>query len=129
MIISIDFDGTIVYESWPEPGAVFPNAREVINELYEKGHTIVINTCRSGKHEGVAQDVLENNNINYHWINTNVPDLIHKYGMDCRKISADVYIDNKQLGGLPTIPHSEVIDWLMVRELLDKEFNLNLDNI
>jgi hydroxymethylpyrimidine pyrophosphatase-like HAD family hydrolase len=102
MILSIDFDGTICEQSFPEVGALRKNADKYIRKLYEDGHEIIINTCRTGKYEGMAQDFLDANNIPYYYINSNLPEVISKYKQDCRKISADVYIDDKCLMGLPS---------------------------
>lgn len=101
MTLSIDFDGTICTHSFPEVGTLKKDAHLYINLLYNEGHKIIINTCRSGKYEGMAQDFLDKNEIQYHYINSNLPELIEHYGQDCRKISADVYIDDKCLMGLP----------------------------
>lgn len=101
-ILAIDFDGTIATASFPEVGTLREGAYEIINQLYKEGHKIIINTCRSGKYEGMAEDFLKENDIPYHFINTNLPELITEYGNDCRKISADFYIDDKCLMGLPS---------------------------
>ena len=101
MNLSIDFDGTICEHSFPEIGKLKPEADVYIRKLYEDGHNIIINTCRSGKYEGMAQDFLDENKIPYHYINGNLPELIKQYKQDCRKISADIYIDDKCLMGLP----------------------------
>lgn len=101
MVISIDFDGTICEHSFPEVGALKKDADVYIKKLYNEGHKIIINTCRSGKYEGMAQNVLDAHEIPYHYINGNLPELITLYKQDCRKISADVYIDDKCLMGLP----------------------------
>lgn len=101
MNLSIDFDGTICELSFPEIGTLKKDADVYIKKLYEEGHKIIINTCRSGKYEGMAQDFLDANNIPYHYINSNLPELIVLYNQDCRKISADIYIDDKCLMGLP----------------------------
>lgn len=100
-VISIDFDGTIATLSFPECGTLKPQADMYINDLYQRGYVIIINTCRSGKYEGLAEDFLKNHNISYDYINSNSPHLIEEYKQDCRKISADVYIDDKCLMGLP----------------------------
>jgi len=57
MIISIDFDGTIVRERWPDIGAPLPGALAAIRKLHAAGHTIIINSCRAGAAED-ADDVL-----------------------------------------------------------------------
>ena len=102
LVIAIDFDGTICELKFPEVGEMRPMADFYIRKLYSEGHHIVINTCRSGKYEGMAEDFLKENNIPYHYINSNMPYLIEQYGQDCRKISADIYVDDKCLMGLPS---------------------------
>lgn len=100
-IISIDYDDTIVYADYPNIGTIKPHAREVINQLYNEGNTIIINTCRSGEHESAAAQYLIEMGVKFHHINENHPENIVQYDSDSRKIFADIYIDDKQLGGLP----------------------------
>lgn len=102
LILAIDFDGTIATDSFPEVGELRENADVVIRKLYEDGHSIIINTCRTGKYEGLAEYFLQKNNIPYHFINSNLPRVIESYKQDCRKISADIYIDNRCILGIPT---------------------------
>ncbi len=101
LILAIDFDGTIAELSFPECGKIKKDAVYYISKLYLEGHDIIINTCRSGIYEGLAQKFLEKHEIPYHYINSNMPHLIEHYKQDCRKISADLYIDDKCLMGLP----------------------------
>lgn len=101
MILAIDFDGTICECAWPHVGNMKEGADEYIRQLFLDGHTIIINTCRTGKYEGMAQEFLEKEGIPFHYINSNLPSLIELYQQDCRKISADLYIDDKCLMGLP----------------------------
>lgn len=102
VIIAIDFDGTICEVSYPKVGDERVGAKEYINKLYEEGYGIVINTCRSQRAAVLAMDFLDKRSIKYHYFNTNFPHLIELYGNDCRKISADVYIDDKCLFEIPT---------------------------
>ena len=101
LVLAIDFDGTIAELSFPEVGELKKDADVYINKLFDEGHHIVINTCRSGVHEGAAEAFLKEKGIRYHYINSNMPYLIEQYKQDCRKISADIYIDDKCLMGLP----------------------------
>lgn len=55
MIISIDFDGTIVRERWPDIGSPLPGALAAIRKLHAAGHTIIINSCRAGAAEKYQQ--------------------------------------------------------------------------
>lgn len=100
-VLAIDFDGTIFETDYPLIGKIRKDAKEIINELYWEGFGIVINTCREGLALADAINSLDDAGIKYHFINCNFPHLIAKFGADCRKISADIYIDDKCLTGLP----------------------------
>jgi hypothetical protein len=97
----IDFDGTLVYSEYPKIGKLKPNVVEVMNKLYNEGYSIIINTCRAGIYEGQCYQFLKKHKIPYHYINSNLPCDIEHFKQDCRKISGDIYIDDKQLGGIP----------------------------
>ena len=48
MILAVDFDGTIARSSFPDILGEQPYAGEVLRKLHERGHYIIIWTCRSG---------------------------------------------------------------------------------
>ncbi len=100
IIIVIDFDGTIVENAYPEIGELREGAVEYINKLYGEGFGIVINTCRSGKYEQQAYNFLKKVGVKFHHFNENFPHLIEFYNTDCRKISGDMYIDDKNIFGI-----------------------------
>lgn len=96
MIISIDFDGTIVREKWPDIGAPLPGALSAIRRLHAAGHTIIINSCRVGAPEDRMREWLAEHLTGcVDYINENHPLRVTEYGGDSRKISADIYIDDK----------------------------------
>lgn len=101
-ILAIDFDGTIATDSFPEVGVLIKDADSIIRKLKQDGHDIIINTCRTGKYEGLAEYFLRENDIPFDFINSNLPRVIDFFRQDCRKISADFYIDNRNIGGLPS---------------------------
>lgn len=113
-ILAIDFDGTIVEEGYPDIGKEKKNAKLVINALYKLGFTIIINTCRAGEHEINARKFLQERGIMYHYINENCPTRIERYDTDSRKISADLYIDDKNIW------HND--DWLAIYQEVCKRF-------
>jgi hypothetical protein len=45
---------------------------------------------------------LREKGIPFDRVNDNVPGCVGQYGYNARKVFADVYIDDQQLGGLPT---------------------------
>lgn len=117
-ILVIDFDGTIAKNDYPKIGEIKKNAKHYINKLYDEGYGIVINTCRSGIFEADAINFLNNTGIKYHYINCNFPHLIEKYGADCRKISGDIYIDDRCLFTLPK--WHTIYDVIKIKERKEK---------
>ena len=97
MIIAVDFDGTIVENKYPNIGREIPGAASALHHFKKFGHTIIINTCRAGEYLEQAKSYLIGHDIPFDFINENDPKRIAQYGGDTRKISADVYIDDKNI--------------------------------
>jgi hypothetical protein len=51
VILAVDFDGTIVKDEYPGIGKALPGAIQAINELYDDGYCIIINSCRARERE------------------------------------------------------------------------------
>lgn len=119
MIIAIDFDGTIVYNEYPNIGTLKPHAKEIINTLYERGHKILIWTCRTRLLEHQAIEFLKEEGIKFHYCNNQLPEVISEYGNDVRKLSYDVLIDDRNLGGIPD-------DWREIWYKLIEQFEERL---
>ena len=115
-ILAIDFDLTICMSEYPELGPIRRNAKVIIQALYNEGYGIVINTCREGHALSDALHWLKDNKVPYHYVNCNFPHLIEKYGADCRKISADMYIDDKGVDPLP--------DWEQIYDKIHSKFGV-----
>lgn len=113
MIIAIDFDDTICLNSWPEVGEEIPGAIETIKKI-SKYNIIILWTCRVGEPLKTAIDFCLSRGIEFDYINENVPELIEKYGSDCRKITADIYIDDKSI-----FSAGPVVNWNTVNKLLN----------
>ncbi len=102
MTIAIDFDGTIAQRAeFPAIGKPMEDVREVMAALKRDGHYLIIWTCRTGDDLVAAVNWLAEHEIPYHRINDNHPADIERYGGNSRKINADIYIDDRNLGGLP----------------------------
>lgn len=119
MIIAIDFDGTISRGKFPAITGLQPYALDVINRLYESGHYLIINTCRSDDHLLEAINWLLGQGIKFHRVNDNHPEESARYNNNSRKIYAHLYIDDKNLGGFP--------GWLLAEEQI-KEFEQEYQN-
>ena len=103
-IAAVDFDGVIVEERWPEIGQLMPGAVEAMQAIHRAGWWIVINTCRAGRLAEEARAFLLDAGIPFDRFNENLEHRSQRFGSDSRKISADVYIDDRNLGGFPGWP-------------------------
>lgn len=111
LIVAVDFDGTIAGRDENHNLVVIPGADTYIRKIRELGHTIVLYTCREGKNQWKAEKFMEDHNIPYDRINANFPGQIALYGHDSRKINADVYVDDKAVGGMPS--WETVYNWVV----------------
>lgn len=114
-VIGIDFDGTIVEDNYPEIGKVKKGAMLTLKQLANRGHKIVIWTCRD---YGVIADFFTAQKIKgllpiNLYINENPSELRNRFGNDPRKIGADIFIDDKNI-------FCKDIDWNDIREELTK---------
>lgn len=98
LILAVDFDGTIAESRWPEIGDPLPGAIDTMNHLHRQGHKIIIWTCRTGLQLNECIHWLHRHNVHYDDINNNLPERIKAFGGDTRKVSADLYVDDKAVG-------------------------------
>jgi len=100
MRIAVDFDGTIVEHRYPDIGKTKLFAFETLKELQKQGHKLILWTYRAGKELDEAVNFCRRNGIEFYAINKNYPEEIFDEKIS-RKIDADIYIDDKNLGGFP----------------------------
>jgi hydroxymethylpyrimidine pyrophosphatase-like HAD family hydrolase len=98
LIIAIDFDGTIVEDAYPKIGKPLLFAFETINKLQADGHRLILWTYRSGRKLKEAVAFCEENGIEFYSVNKNYPEEIFD-GKISRKIHADLFIDDRNVGG------------------------------
>jgi len=96
MIVAIDFDGTIVEHKFPKIGLPLDGAIEALR-LIADTHTLIIWTCRDGDKRDAVREWLRTWGISA-LINENAPGI---EGFAAQKVYADVYIDDRNLGGFP----------------------------
>ncbi len=112
MIIAVDFDGTIVEHTYPSIGEIKLFAFETLKALQNQNYTLILWTYRSGKELQEAVDFCRNNGIEFYAVNSNYPEEIYDENIS-RKINADVYIDDRNIGGFP--------GWSKVWQFLENE--------
>ena len=101
MIIAVDFDGTIVEHRYPEIGREIPFAITTLKMLIEQRHTLIMWTVRQGDLLQEAIDWCKERGVEFYAVNKNFPEEnIENNGCYC-KINADIFIDDRNLGGLP----------------------------
>jgi len=119
MTIAVDFDGTIVEHEYPKIGKPIPFALEVLRKLQDEDHYILILwTLREGRLLKEAIDYCAKNGVYFYACNKNYPEEETQDG-NPRKIGADVFIDDRNLGGLP--------DWGMIYKILKSGANTMQD--
>lgn len=96
-IIAVDFDGTLCYSNWPELGE--PNMWLIDYLLKEKaaGNKLILWTCRVGKALSDATEWCHEQGLTFDAINDNLPEIVELYGSNSRKITCDLYIDDKSV--------------------------------
>ncbi len=98
--IAVDFDGTIVEHEYPKIGKEKLFAFRTLKELEKQGARLILWTFRTGKELQDAVDYCRENGIEFYAINRNYPEEVMDETIS-RKIDADIYIDDKNLGGFP----------------------------
>lgn len=94
-VIAVDFDGTIAKTEYPKIIAPIPETIEFLRKAKENGAEIILYTCREGKELNEALEWFKQNNVPIDRANENSPARVKHWGNDCRKIGADLYIDDK----------------------------------
>jgi hypothetical protein len=98
--IAVDFDGTIVEHKYPEIGKEILFAFETLKQLINQKHQVILWTYRAGKELDEAVEFCRENGVEFFAVNKNYPEE-HYDGSISRKIDADVYIDDRNIGGFP----------------------------
>lgn len=97
--IAVDFDGTIVEDAYPGIGKPQLFAFDTLKKLQEEGHRLILWTYRHGKELEEAVAFCKTNGIEFYAVNKSFPEenFDPKYS---RKINADLFIDDRNIGGL-----------------------------
>ena len=98
--IAVDFDGTIVEHEYPKIGKEKLFAFRTLRELEKKGASLILWTFRTGKELEEAIEYCRQNGIEFYAVNKNYPEEIMDESVS-RKIDADIFIDDKNIGGFP----------------------------
>ncbi len=103
MLIAVDFDGTIVEHEYPQIGEERPFATEVLKMLIAERHKVVLWTMREGQLLDDAVKWCAERGVEFYAVNSEYPAQFLEAKPDhlsC-KLNADVFIDDRNVGGLP----------------------------
>ena len=111
MIIAVDFDGTIVEHRYPAIGKERPFATETLKKLVKDGHRLILWTVREGRLLDEAVDFCRERGVEFYAVNRDYPEEEKEHNKHySRKLKADVWIDDRNVGGLP--------DWGTIYEMI-----------
>lgn len=100
-VIAVDFDGTLCKQAWPEIGEENEILIEHLKEQQAAGARLILWTNREGDLLEEAVEWCKAHGLTFDTVNANLPELIDLYKNDCRKINADIYIDDKAVNPVP----------------------------
>lgn len=95
VIYAVDFDGTLCEDQFPAIGKPNPSLIEYLARKRVEGNKLILWTCRVGERLQEAVRWCREYGLEFDAVNENLPEMIKKYGADCRKVFADIYIDDK----------------------------------
>lgn len=103
MVIATDFDGTIVTHKYPHIGAEIPFAIDTLKLLIQEHHRVILWTVREGHLLDEAVEWCRERGVEFYAINRDYPEEDPQHLTDgfSRKIKADLFIDDRNLGGIP----------------------------
>ena len=110
MTIATDFDGTLVTHEYPAIGKPIPFAIETLIKLQQEDHhQIILWSVREGDLLDEAVEYCKSKGLEFYAVNSNYPEEKPEERTN-RKVVADVYIDDHNLGGLP--------DWGIIYQMI-----------
>ena len=104
MTIAVDFDGTIVEHRYPAIGPEIPFAIDTLKLLIAHRHKIILWTVREGALLDEAVDYCKQRGLEFYAINRNYPEEAATHEGYSRKLQAELFIDDRNIGGLPSWP-------------------------
>lgn len=118
--IAVDFDGTIVEHKYPEIGKEILFAIDTLKELQKQKHLLILWTYRTGKELEEAVEFCRRRGLEFYAVNASYPEEEFDEEFSSRKIEADLFIDDRNIGGLP--------DWGKIYQMIVPGENPTLED-
>ena len=100
--IAVDFDGTIVTHEYPKIGTELPFATETLKMLIRDHHKLILWSVREGKLLDEAVEWCRERGVEFWAVNKDYPEEeLDNNNHYSRKLKADIWIDDRNVGGLP----------------------------
>ena len=113
MTIAVDFDGTIVEHRYPKIGEEIPFATETLKILAQERHKLILWTVREGELLEEAIEWCRQRGVFFYSVNKDYPEEEKGHNGFSRKLKADLFIDDRNLGGLP--------DWGTIYQMIHEQ--------
>ena len=113
MTIAVDFDGTIVEHRYPKIGEEIPFATETLTILAQERHKLILWTVREGELLEEAIEWCRQRGVFFYSVNKDYPEEEKSHNGFSRKLKADLFIDDRNLGGLP--------DWGTIYQMIHEQ--------
>ena len=113
MTIAVDFDGTIVEHRYPKIGEEIPFATETLKILAQERHKLILWTVREGELIEEAIEWCRQRGVFFYSVNKDYPEEEKSHNGFSRKLKADLFIDDRNLGGLP--------DWGTIYQMIHEQ--------
>ena len=113
MTIAVDFDGTIVEHRYPKIGEEIPFATDTLKILAQERHKLILWTVREGELLEEAIEWCRQRGVFFYSVNKDYPEEEKSHNGFSRKLKADLFIDDRNLGGLP--------DWGTIYQMIHEQ--------
>lgn len=111
--IAVDFDGTIVTHEYPKIGTEIPFAIETLKMLIRDHHRLILWSVREGHLLQEAVDWCKERGVEFWAVNKDYPEeSLENNNHFSRKLKADYFIDDRNIGGLP--------DWGQIYQIISQ---------
>ena len=94
-IIAVDFDGTLCENEWPGIGETKWETVQALIAARAAGARLVLWTNRVGARLREAVEWCRNRELEFDAVNENLPEVLAAFTTDCRKVYADIYLDDR----------------------------------
>lgn len=113
MTIAVDFDGTIVEHRYPRIGEEIPFAVETLKLLQQEKHRLILWSVREGELLEEAVEWCRARGLEFYAANKDYPEEERDHQGFSRKLKADLFIDDRNVGGIP--------DWGIIYEMIKEK--------